>query len=211
MVNGENGNTSVSSSESFDLYDIQIELGSTATPYEPYHGKTYTTPFNQTVYGGTLDVLTGELTITHGMADLGSLTWGYDSTYLRFVTDSLIGQYKYLGSRLTPFLSSIYTVLTNGEPFDINWNYVIYSGGDDQKIIVHNHDYTDINAFKTAMSGQTLVYELATPTTLSLTPQTVKSLVGENHISASTGDVLECKFSMLINGDDLEMLLSSIS
>ena len=49
---------------------------------------------------------------------------------------------------------------------------------------------------------------LATPTTLSLTPQTVKSLVGENHISASTGDVTECKFSMLINGDDLEMLLS---
>lgn len=44
--------------------------------------------------------------------------------------------------------------------------------------------------------------------TLSLTPQTVKALVRENHISASTGDVLECKFSMMINGDDLEMLLS---
>jgi hypothetical protein len=54
----------------------------------------------------------------------------------------------------------------------------------------------------------TVTYTLATPTTLSLTPQTVKALVGENHIQASTGDVLECKYSMMINGDDLEMLLS---
>lgn len=170
--------------------------------------ETYTTAFGQTVYGGTLDVLTGELTITHGYVDLGSLTWSYDSTNLRFETRSLVGQYKNLGSRLTPFLSSIYTALTHGESFDVNWNYVVYSGGSNDSILVHNHDYTSVADFKTAMNGVQLVYELATPTTLSLTPQTVKALVGENHISASTGDVLECKFSMLINGDDLEMLLS---
>lgn len=188
--------------------DAQLELGSTATTFEPYHGKTYTTPFNQTVYGGTLDVVTGELTITHGMSDLGSLTWIYDSKNLRFSTRSLSEQYKNLGSRLTPLLTSIYAALTHGEPFDINLNYLVYSGGSDNTILVQNHDYTDARAFKTAMNGIPLVYELATPTTIQLTPQKVKSLVGENHIMASTGDVLECKYSMLINGDDLEMLLS---
>ena len=109
--------------------DLQINIGAGYTPnnlvfkpmvrlatdtdstFEPYHGKTYTTTFGQSITaGGTLDFLTGELT-------------------------------------------------TGGQ-------------------------------------------------TISLTPQTVKALAGENHIMASTGDVTECKFSMLINGDDLEMLLS---
>ena len=50
-------------------YDVvvhpQIELGSTATAYSPYIGTTYPIPLGQTVYGGTLDVLTGVLTVTH--------------------------------------------------------------------------------------------------------------------------------------------------
>ncbi len=44
----------------------QLELGSTATSYEPYQGSTYTTSLGQTVYGGTLDMVTGVLTVTHG-------------------------------------------------------------------------------------------------------------------------------------------------
>jgi hypothetical protein len=168
--------------------------------------ETYTTAFGQTVYGGTLDVLTGELTITHAVADLGSLTWRYDSTNFRFSTNDLAGQYKFLGARLTPFLSSIYDTLYHNEPFDVNWNYVVYSGVA-SSVYIHNHDYTDATAFKTAMSGVQLYYELATPTTIQLTPQKVKTLVGENHISANTGDVLECKYSMMINGDDLAQII----
>lgn len=44
----------------------QIELGSTTTAYEPYQDNTYTVQLGQTVYGGTLDVGTGKLTVTHG-------------------------------------------------------------------------------------------------------------------------------------------------
>lgn len=43
--------------------DKQVELGS-ATAYSPYVGTTYPFPLGQTVYGGTLDVLTGVLTVT---------------------------------------------------------------------------------------------------------------------------------------------------
>ena len=43
---------------------IQLELGSTVTDYEPYEGTTYTTALGQTVYGGTLDVTSGVLTVT---------------------------------------------------------------------------------------------------------------------------------------------------
>ncbi len=46
--------------------ELQLELGSTATTYEPYNGNTYavdwTTPAG-TVYSGTVDVVSGELTV----------------------------------------------------------------------------------------------------------------------------------------------------
>lgn len=41
----------------------QVELGSTATPYEPYNGVNVSIDLGQTVYGGTLNVLTGVLTV----------------------------------------------------------------------------------------------------------------------------------------------------
>ena len=44
----------------------QLELGSTATTYEPYNGNTYAVDWTTqagTVYGGTLDVVTGVLTV----------------------------------------------------------------------------------------------------------------------------------------------------
>ena len=51
------------------VFKVQIELGSTATAYEPYSGSTYSITFPSeagTVYSGTLDVTTGKLTVTHG-------------------------------------------------------------------------------------------------------------------------------------------------
>lgn len=38
----------------------QLELGSTATDYHAYEGDTYTADLPQTVYGGTVDLVTGE-------------------------------------------------------------------------------------------------------------------------------------------------------
>ena len=45
------------------LENIQIELGSTATAYEPCTAQTVEIPLGQTVYGGTLDVTHGVLTV----------------------------------------------------------------------------------------------------------------------------------------------------
>ena len=48
------------------ISNIQLELGSTATDYEPHAGQTYDIAFPTeagTVYGGTLDVTTGVLTV----------------------------------------------------------------------------------------------------------------------------------------------------
>ena len=53
------------------LSNIQLELGSTPTDYEPYQGDTYDIALPETVYGGTVDCVTGA----------GSKTWGYIASY----------------------------------------------------------------------------------------------------------------------------------
>lgn len=49
----------------------QLEFGSTPTPYEPYQGNDYTLTLPETIYGGTVDAVTG----------VGSKTWGYIASY----------------------------------------------------------------------------------------------------------------------------------
>lgn len=49
----------------------QLELGSTPTAYEPYQGETYALTLPETIYGGTVDAVTG----------LGSKTWGFIASY----------------------------------------------------------------------------------------------------------------------------------
>ena len=51
-------------------YSPQIELSTTASSYEPFTGTTLTIDLDGTIYGGTLDVTTGVLTVT--MANIAS-------------------------------------------------------------------------------------------------------------------------------------------
>ena len=44
-------------------HDAQLELSSTATTYAPYTGNQYTIQLGQTIYGATLDVTNGVLTV----------------------------------------------------------------------------------------------------------------------------------------------------
>lgn len=46
-------------------YNVQIEVGDTATTFEAYNGNNYTFTFGQTVYGGHFDNK-GNLVVTHG-------------------------------------------------------------------------------------------------------------------------------------------------
>ena len=53
------------------FYPMLRLASDTDDTYEPYQGNTYTTALGRTVYGGTLDVVSGELTVT----------WGYIASY----------------------------------------------------------------------------------------------------------------------------------
>lgn len=122
-----------------------------------------------TVYGGSLDVTTGVLTVNMGYQDLGQLNWMYHSS---------------------GFFYNSYLPVKSGTINAICSMYPTGSGHGSAYITVNNtviriYDAskgTDPNAFKTAMSGVQFVYELATSQTYQLTAQEVSALVGENNM-----------------------------
>lgn len=95
-----------------------------------------------------------------GKVDLGTMGWSYDDTNTRFASSTLDGIVK-SGARDTELLMVGYEVKSNHEDFDSTWDKVVYVYG--SRIYIHDSAYTDADAFKTAMSGVSLIYELETP------------------------------------------------
>jgi hypothetical protein len=129
-----------------------------------------------TVYGGTLDVTTGLLTVTMAEVDLGTLAWLYSAPiFYTLVSDS---NPPTLGTQLGNIISSQYKVVSRSamaHDGEISLSTNKYVNLIDSR-------YSSIAEFKTAMSGVQLVYELAEPIEIQLTPQEIRTLKGENNV-----------------------------
>ena len=165
----------------FDLCDIQIEKSPTATAYAPYHRNTY--PIPEAIkalpgYGwsaGTarnyVDYENKRYVQCVGSVNLGTLTW------MKTSSQSSVGDYFYapvsaigfkrlgaFGITVHNILCSKYiTVARNPNAFV---DKTIVLDGDSiavSQIQVKDTAYTDATAFKQAMSGVMLYYELANP------------------------------------------------
>ena len=150
-----------------------------------------------TVYGGMLNVTSGELTVTMASVDAGTLSWTYDSNVPRFYTTSIINSIK-TGTNYSAVISDRYATYDGiGNPPDnhISQNVTAGVGGTSTGVvIIKDTAYTDKDAFTAALSGSQLVYELATPQTYQLTPTQVSTLLGQNNIFADCGQILEGKY-----------------
>ncbi len=92
-------NSADASAESFLNANFQLELGTEKTDYEPYTGEVYSVSWQSdagSVYGGELDAVSGDLTITHIMIEevwgnipksVPSVETGLVSGYLDFPED----------------------------------------------------------------------------------------------------------------------------
>lgn len=163
--------------------DTSINYPSTDTAYHAYQGNTYTISFSSagTVYGGTLDVLTGDLVVDRAMVDLGSPTWGY--TNGRFYYNPTNAKVYTQGEVANLLCSQYPTSRYSSQADNTISSYARY-------IYVRADSYgRDITAFKQAMSGVQLVYELDTPQTYTLTATQISTLLGNNTIYADTGDI----------------------
>ena len=169
--------------------------------YNPIVSNTYTTTLPSTTYGGTLDLVSGVLTVTHAIVDMGNLTWDWVSSGSYFTAD-VSGKAKGNTNMVSSAFKVVSTQAANmndGEMKGNPNNNTIYL-----KWALYNGDK---NALTSALSGQKLVYERATPTTTTLTPQQVQTLLGTNNVWADSGDVTveyRQNLSVLINPTPFE-------
>lgn len=173
------------------LVYLQLELGTTATEYEPYTGATTTTPLGRTVYGGTLDVVSGVLTVDKGFVTFdGSSdeTWFNNGSAGVYTPKASLPNVKPIWSGVT-ILSNQYTQAVSGQATTVNGKF---NWNDNMNALQFRNDNA-LNAtdFRAALAQNpvTIVYPLETPQTYQLTPTEVKTLLGENNVWADSGDV----------------------
>ena len=173
----------------FEIEEFMIEVGSTATEYEPYEGDTFNTELGRTVYGGTLDLTTGELTVTHAIADLGGLRWLYSPSNDYFtvnISGKKKGQTNFITTNYRTVNKDVYNVANGEITGDIYDNSINVKDDRTADIEVYSDKIRKLMELNT---GQKMVYELATPQTISLTPTEVMMLENNNTIWADSGRV----------------------
>ena len=170
--------------ETFD--NCQLELGTTATPYEPYQSSTVTLTFGETVYGGSVDFESGVVRVTKGYKTVSQLSWTLYDTSSGTLFRALIDNCKQQSNLYLPTnaISSAYATVAN--MYRANNTLSQTSGISGVDIIDDNYNTAD--AFKTGMGSVGICYELATPTTIQLTPAQLTMLKGYNYVTAD-GDI----------------------
>lgn len=172
---------------------LQVELGSTATPYEPYTGSTTDISLPETVYGGTLDVETGVVTVDKGYASYdGTETWFIGGKYLEDGSD-----YYYMLARIesakndssisrmcSHYPNSVVANNVKENGFDIVWGCPRIRWGAEMPIEDFKAMLSNWAASGTPMQ---IAYELAEPYTIQLTKQQIAALSGVNTLYTDAG------------------------
>lgn len=176
-----------------EVTNAQIEKGSTAHAYEPYTAVTREIPFSTEVYGGTLNVETGELVVDRktDIADGNAIRiqglYSNGCAYTFNVAD-MYNDSAYAYQRVARMLSD----KLMASPFisiGSNQYAVAHSGGN--RAVFNIPTCTTVAEYNAWLSENRpqIVYYLATPITLTLTPVEIRSLLGDNNVWSDTGDV----------------------
>ena len=163
------------------LDTFAVNYPSTDTDYHAYQGDTYTTTLGRTVYGGTLDVVSGGLVVDRAMVDLGTLDWTLHAQGFMWSSGMRSAvKAPSSSSDLANIVCSSLESVTALSIYNGSNGIGIHSNGDVR--VRYDNMPTDPTAFKTAVSGVQLCYELATPQTYQLDPQTISLLHGNNNV-----------------------------
>lgn len=181
------------------IENIQIERGSEATEYEPYTSTSYPYSLGQTVYGGSVDLATGVLTVNRVMHQLtGSESFTLSSAASinprRFMktlsamnwepaVDNQGGISDRLVYKRTAEVTDAFGTFRIGQYLTIPDSESVFATADDFNayLLTQYNNNTPVE----------ICYPLATPQIIQLTPTQVKTLLGYNNISSSgTVDVI---------------------
>ena len=158
--------------------DVTVTVASTSGG----SGEDTTVSLGRTVYGGTLDVTTGELTVTHGFVTAptrGSVDTSGKLYTLVFSPSIAIKTWGQTEAPSTYIASNMFEVegLSEARASEdkclVQYGTAIYAGG-------YIGEETTLD---TLLATLQIKYELATPQTFNLTPTQVETLLGQNYVS----------------------------
>ena len=174
-------------------FNTQIELGSTATPYAPYNGQTFTVQFGQTVYGGVYTA-DGKLNDSGYLKD----TFTYGETALIAINQYGIANFGIVIS--TPFdfskgaiancLERQYTsgADTRTEGFFINASNELYVRLDSTRASTVDEFLAWANA------NLKILFTRTTPIEIDVSELSVDTIVGVNNITSDCGGDVEVEY-----------------
>lgn len=172
------------------ISDIQLEYGSTATAFESYQSNTITVDWTAnagTVYGGTIDVRTGVLTVDRGFVTLNG-DYAYQANGQTSITTRAFININGKANGTANFISDRFAVMAISDAV----GKVSGRPGSNGVEFYLPHDVANtapaIQAWF-ANNPTQLCYELSTPLTYQLTPQQLfNTLYGINNVWSDTGD-----------------------
>jgi hypothetical protein len=177
--------------EVWNVNNLQLEQGSSATSYEPYKANTATISFGSagTVYGGYVDLISGKLVVEWGYLAPTEITQINQSgnTYYWLITssiDGITGGNTVISSHFESAFGA-----TAGHTYITGSGHALMAVPTDQSL----NTKALADAWLQANNPQ-FVYELATPQEYQLTPAQLRSLVGVNRLTSSTGEVTEVEY-----------------
>lgn len=188
------------------IYPMVRLASNTDDTYEPYNSNTYNITFGSagTVYGGTLDVTTGMLTITKQQLSFnGSENWYIAATganrIFRLVATSTPIVNAYYNTYIANWavLTRVISNLEN-QPFT-NWSFRTTGNALNYDILMCTPT-TSVNMtldeYKAMLAATPLVIvaDIVTPISVQLDPVSVASLLGNNNIWSDTGSVASCEY-----------------
>jgi hypothetical protein len=166
---------------------VQLELGSTATDYEPYAGETIPISWETeagTVYGGTLDVTTGVLTVNRVIFNGENKTWSRNTSGA-YATFNTTFPPQYTIDLTKPVICDTYKgiVPISGSAFrsaDYDKCVNITTSGN---IMLQDSTYSSLDDFIAAgMTNINVILYLSSPRSYQLDPVTITSLLAENNL-----------------------------
>jgi hypothetical protein len=169
--------------------DISINYPSTDHDYHAYNGTTHSISLGRSVYGGKVDLVSGKLVVDKVEVDMGTLTWNRSASWLGGPVLYTTGLTSVItipqASEVSSALCSAYQTVSRAT-VDNNLTIKALAVNTDGLVVVRDSNYSDGATFQSAMSGQQLVYPLATPIEYDLTPQQISTLLGTNNIFGQT-------------------------
>ena len=151
------------------------------------------------VYGGTVDLVSGVLTVTWGTVDLGTLDWtlANNTTVRQAWLYNKLDEINMKQIESNQLVSSAISTVFKTVSASSSWhpNYLPAAGAPGRITVTFEPGtYASGDEVKNALDGIPMAYELETPQTVQLSPVEIKTIIGQNSFATNTAGTNTIKY-----------------